>query len=85
MGAVSTEPIGPGGAGGTGMATTIMGCVSADVGALGAGDVLIDLTESRPGTRSKGIRPGKGIKTNIQVLQKLRGRTSKGQLWGLPR
>ena len=39
--------------------------------------------ESYARSHSNWIVPGKGIKTNIQVLQKLRERKIKGQLWRL--
>ena len=47
------------------------------------GDELIDQIESYARSHSNWIVPGKGIKTNIQVLQKLRERKIKGQLWRL--
>src|ERR1700687_3882355 len=46
---------------------------------------LIDRIEAYAHTHSNWIVPGKGIKTNIQVLQKLRERKIKGQLWRLLR
>jgi len=49
------------------------------------GDELIDRIESYARAHANWIVPGKGIKTNIQVLQKLRGRKIKGQLWRLLR
>lgn len=49
------------------------------------GDELIDRIESYARSHSNWIVPGKGIKTNIQVLQKLRERKIKGQLWRLLR
>jgi len=49
------------------------------------GDELIDRIEAYAHTHSNWIVPGKGIKTNIQVLQKLRERKIKGQLWRLLR
>ena len=49
------------------------------------GDELIDSIEAYARTHSNWIVPGKGIKTNIQVLQKLRERKIKGQLWRLLR
>ena len=49
------------------------------------GDDLIDRIESYARSHSNWIVPGKGIKTNIQMLQKLRERKIKGQLWRLLR
>ncbi len=49
------------------------------------GDELIDRIESYARLHSNWIVPGKGIKTNVQVLQKLRARKIKGQLWRLLR
>lgn len=49
------------------------------------GDELIDRIESYARSHSNWIVPGKGIKTNIQVLQRLRERKIKGQLWRLLR
>jgi radical SAM superfamily enzyme YgiQ (UPF0313 family) len=49
------------------------------------GDGLIDRIEAYARTHSNWIVPGKGIKTNIQVLQRLRARKIKGQLWRLLR
>ncbi len=49
------------------------------------GDELIDRIEAYARAHSNWIVPGKGIKTNIQVLQKLRERKIKGQLWRLLR
>jgi len=46
-------------------------------------DELIDQIEAYARSHSNWIVPGKGIKTNIQVLQKLRERKIKGQLWRL--
>jgi radical SAM superfamily enzyme len=46
---------------------------------------LIDRIEAYAHAHSNWIVPGKGIKTNIQVLQKLRERKIKGQLWRLLR
>ena len=51
----------------------------------GLGDELIDRIEAYARAHSNWIVPGKGIKTNIQVLQKLRERKIKGQLWRLLR
>lgn len=48
-------------------------------------DELIDLIESYARSHSNWIVPGKGIKTNIEVLRKLRERKIKGQLWRLLR
>jgi radical SAM superfamily enzyme YgiQ (UPF0313 family) len=48
-------------------------------------DELIDRIEAYAHTHTNWIVPGKGIKTNIQVLQKLRERKIKGQLWRLLR
>src|SRR2546428_11988045 len=45
------------------------------------GDILIDRIKTYASRHSNWIVPGKGIKTNIQVLQKLRERKIKGQLW----
>jgi len=49
------------------------------------GDELIEHIESYARTHANWIVPGKGIKTNIQVLQRLRERKIKGQLWRLLR
>jgi radical SAM superfamily enzyme YgiQ (UPF0313 family) len=49
------------------------------------GDDLIDRIESYAHSHSNWIVPGKGIKTNVQVLQRLRERKIKGQLWRLLR
>ncbi len=49
------------------------------------GGELIDRIESYARAHPNWIVPGKGIKTNIQVLQKLRERKIKGQLWRLLR
>jgi len=49
------------------------------------GNELIDRIESYAHAHANWIVPGKGIKTNIQVLQKLRERKIKGQLWRLLR
>jgi radical SAM superfamily enzyme YgiQ (UPF0313 family) len=49
------------------------------------GDELIDCIEAYARTHSNWIVPGKGIKTNVAVLQKLRERKIKGQLWRLLR
>lgn len=47
------------------------------------GDALIERIESYARAHSNWIVPGKGIKTNVQVLQRLRERKIKGQLWRL--
>lgn len=49
------------------------------------GDELIDRIEAYARAHPNWIVPGKGIKTNIQVLQRLRERKIKGQLWRLLR
>ena len=49
------------------------------------GDDLIERIEAYAHRHSNWIVPGKGIKTNIQVLRKLRERKIKGQLWRLLR
>ena len=49
------------------------------------GDDLIESIESYARSHRNWIVPGLGIKTNIQVLQKLRARKIKGQLWRLLR
>jgi radical SAM superfamily enzyme YgiQ (UPF0313 family) len=49
------------------------------------GDELIARIEAYANAHSNWIVPGKGIKTNIQVLRKLRERKIKGQLWRLLR
>jgi radical SAM superfamily enzyme YgiQ (UPF0313 family) len=49
------------------------------------GDELIERIEAYARSHSNWIVPGKGIKTNVQVLQKLRERKIKGQLWRLLR
>jgi radical SAM superfamily enzyme YgiQ (UPF0313 family) len=48
-------------------------------------DGLIERIESYARRHSNWIVPGLGIKTNVQVLQKLRERKIKGQLWRLLR
>jgi radical SAM superfamily enzyme YgiQ (UPF0313 family) len=48
-------------------------------------DGLIERIESYARKHSNWIVPGQGIKTNIEVLQKLRERKIKGQLWRLLR
>jgi radical SAM superfamily enzyme YgiQ (UPF0313 family) len=49
------------------------------------GDELIARIESYARSRPNWIVPGKGIKTNVRVLQQLRQRKIKGQLWRLLR
>ncbi len=49
------------------------------------GDELIDLIEGYARAHSNWIVPGLGIKTNVQMLQRLRERKIKGQLWRLLR
>jgi radical SAM superfamily enzyme YgiQ (UPF0313 family) len=49
------------------------------------GDELIARIEAYAHAHANWIVPGKGIKTNIQVLRKLRERKIKGQLWRLLR
>lgn len=49
------------------------------------GDDLIDRIEAYARAHANWIVPGKGIKTNVQVLQRLRQRKIKGQLWRLLR
>ena len=49
------------------------------------GDELIDRIELYARAHANWIVPGKGIKTNVQVLQRLRQRKIKGQLWRLLR
>jgi radical SAM superfamily enzyme YgiQ (UPF0313 family) len=51
----------------------------------GLEDGLIERIESYARQHSNWIVPGLGIKTNVQVLQKLRERKVKGQLWRLLR
>lgn len=46
---------------------------------------LIERIESYARSHTNWIVPGQGIKTNIQVLRKLRERKIKGQLWRLLR
>jgi radical SAM superfamily enzyme YgiQ (UPF0313 family) len=48
-------------------------------------DRLVELIEAYARTHSNWIVPGLGIKTNIHVLQTLRERKIKGQLWRLLR
>lgn len=47
------------------------------------GDELIERIESYARLHSNWIVPGKGIKMNVRVLQRLRERKIKGQLWRL--
>ncbi len=49
------------------------------------GDALIERIERHAGTHSNWIVPGRGIKTNIEMLQRLRDKKIKGQLWRLLR
>jgi radical SAM superfamily enzyme YgiQ (UPF0313 family) len=49
------------------------------------GDEVVDRIESYARAHSNWIVPGKGIKTNIAVLQRLREKKVKGQLWRLLR
>jgi radical SAM superfamily enzyme YgiQ (UPF0313 family) len=51
----------------------------------GLEDRLVDCIEAYARSHSNWIVPGLGIKTNIHVLQKLRERKVKGQLWRLLR
>ena len=51
----------------------------------GLADGLIERIECYARRHSNWIVPGLGIKTNIEVLQKLRARKIKGQLWRLLR
>lgn len=51
----------------------------------GLEDHLVERIESYARSHSNWIVPGLGIKTNIHVLQKLRERKIKGQLWRLLR
>ena len=48
-------------------------------------DDLIDTIEHHAAGHSNWIVPGKGIRTNIQMLQRLRDKKIKGQLWRLLR
>jgi len=48
-------------------------------------DDLIDTIERHAARHSNWIVPGKGIRTNIQMLQRLRDKKIKGQLWRLLR
>jgi len=47
------------------------------------GEELIERIEAHARCHRNWIVPGLGIKTNVQVLQKLRSRKIKGQLWRL--
>jgi radical SAM superfamily enzyme YgiQ (UPF0313 family) len=49
------------------------------------GDEVVERIESYARAHSNWIVPGKGIKTNITVLQRLREKKIKGQLWRLLR
>jgi radical SAM superfamily enzyme YgiQ (UPF0313 family) len=49
------------------------------------GDELIERIEGYARSHSNWIVPGKGIKVNVQMLQRLRDRKIKGQLWRLLR
>jgi radical SAM superfamily enzyme YgiQ (UPF0313 family) len=49
------------------------------------GDELIERIERYARAHSNWIVPGKGIKTNVAMLQRLRDRKIKGQLWRLLR
>jgi radical SAM superfamily enzyme YgiQ (UPF0313 family) len=49
------------------------------------GDELIQRIESHARAHPNWIVPGRGIKTNVQVLQRLRAKKIKGQLWRLLR
>ena len=49
------------------------------------GDELIERIEHYAREHSNWIVPGKGIKTNVAMLQRLRDRKIKGQLWRLLR
>jgi radical SAM superfamily enzyme YgiQ (UPF0313 family) len=48
-------------------------------------DDLIERIESYARSHSNWIVPGKGIRTNVEVLRRLRERKIKGQLWRLLR
>ncbi|MGH7860245.1 MAG: hypothetical protein ACREQY_23195, partial [Candidatus Binatia bacterium] len=48
-------------------------------------DELIDRIECYARSRSNWIVPGKGIRINVQLLQRLREKKIKGQLWRLLR
>lgn len=49
------------------------------------GNDIIDRIDSHARARRNWIVPGKGIRTNIEVLRRLRERKIKGQLWRLLR
>ena len=49
------------------------------------GEELIATIENHAARRSNWIVPGKGIRTNIKMLQRLRDKKIKGQLWRLLR
>jgi radical SAM superfamily enzyme YgiQ (UPF0313 family) len=49
------------------------------------GDELIDRIDRYARAHSNWIVPGKGIKINVEMLQRLRARKIKGQLWRLLR
>jgi radical SAM superfamily enzyme YgiQ (UPF0313 family) len=49
------------------------------------GEELIATIEDHAAKRSNWIVPGKGIRTNIEMLQRLRDKKIKGQLWRLLR
>jgi radical SAM superfamily enzyme YgiQ (UPF0313 family) len=49
------------------------------------GGALIERIESHARAHANWIAPGKGIKTDVQVLQRLRERRIRGQLWRLLR
>jgi radical SAM superfamily enzyme YgiQ (UPF0313 family) len=49
------------------------------------GEELIATIEKHAARRSNWIVPGKGIRTNIKMLQRLRDKKIKGQLWRLLR
>ena len=49
------------------------------------GDDLVARIERHAATHSNWIVPGRGIRTNIEMLRKLRDKKIKGQLWRLLR
>ena len=49
----------------------------------GFADDIIERIDTYARSRSNWIVPGQGIKTNVQVLQRLRARKIKGPLWRL--
>jgi radical SAM superfamily enzyme YgiQ (UPF0313 family) len=49
----------------------------------GFADEIIDRVEAYAHSHPNWIVPGKGIKTNVEVLQRLRSRKIKGPLWRL--